>query len=330
MRLLRWNRQYDLAGLHTSLHQSLDTAEGIQGSAVDHTILDFLFIGQHIDQAATDSQVVIKVRVVDTQYLIATRQCSRSSDATWCVAKRIESLVLYAHAENKRVVRDDCVIVQNHILIATIKIDHARVDHVHTILQHQLIELSGRITSRIRLQIWIWFLVLSVGNATWRDQNNARKVNVVDGKQCFYERDASITCSDNDYPWVLDDLRIRQHPPRREAERVVRLSFIQRIFHAPIGVRFDLLLLLLQRVLRLKPLVVPFSFQKMWESSGSYVDQAVEYWRYDRLRLYFKIEACLLCQSKHFFKYKPCSPFENWIYAGVDESCVTFSFLFRY
>ena len=79
---------------------------------------------------------------------------------------------------------------------------------------------------------------------------------------------------------------------------------IQRVSSAAVDSVLDIFLLLLLGILRDEPFMIPFSVQKVRESSASNVDKLVENGWNDGICLDLKVEAGLLSQSEQLFQHE--------------------------
>ena len=79
---------------------------------------------------------------------------------------------------------------------------------------------------------------------------------------------------------------------------------IQRVSLATIDSVLDIFLLLLLGILRDEPFMIPFSVQKVRESSASNVDKLMENGWDDCIGLDLKVEAGLLSQSEQLLQHE--------------------------
>jgi hypothetical protein len=65
-------RQDDLFWLHSSLDETLDAAVSVKSSSINYAVFDSFLVCENVDQSSTNSQMLIKVRIIDTQDLICS------------------------------------------------------------------------------------------------------------------------------------------------------------------------------------------------------------------------------------------------------------------
>ena len=97
-------------------------------------------------------------------------------------------------------------------------------------------------------------------------------MQIADRQKGLNEGDAGVTGAYDDNSGILYDLCLREHSSCGEAEGERSFLLIQRVSSAAVNSVLDIFLLLLLGVLRVEPFVVPFSIQKVRESSASDMD----------------------------------------------------------
>ena len=83
------HRKNDLTRLDSSLNEALNAAKCVQGAAVNDTVIDFLVVCEHIYERASDSQMIIEVRIIDAEYLIGSKKSAWRRNTSGCVAQTI-------------------------------------------------------------------------------------------------------------------------------------------------------------------------------------------------------------------------------------------------
>jgi hypothetical protein len=229
MALRLWVGQDDLLWLYTSLDETLDAAVGVQGSSIDHTILHSLLVSEDVDQGSTNSQVLVKVWVVDAQNLVSAIKQAWGCDTSRGVVEGVKGLVLDTHTQDEGVVRDHCLIMEDDVLVRAVNINHSRVNNSDSRLKHKLFKLLSRVTGRVSLQILFLFNEMIVRKASWRNKYDVGELEVTDGKKCLDEGDACITSTNHNDSGILDNLWLREHTSGGEAKSEWCFVFVQRV-----------------------------------------------------------------------------------------------------
>lgn len=66
------NGKNDLLWINTSLDETLDAAVGMKSSSINDAILDLLLVGQSVDEGSSNSQMLIKMWIINADDLIGS------------------------------------------------------------------------------------------------------------------------------------------------------------------------------------------------------------------------------------------------------------------
>lgn len=67
-----WDGKDDLLWINTSLNKTLDTAVGMKSSSINDAVLDLLFVSESVDKGSSDSQMLVKMWVINADNLIGS------------------------------------------------------------------------------------------------------------------------------------------------------------------------------------------------------------------------------------------------------------------
>lgn len=66
------NGKNDLLWINTSLDETLDAAVGMKSSSINDAVLDLLLVGQSVDEGSSNSQMLIKMWIINADDLIGS------------------------------------------------------------------------------------------------------------------------------------------------------------------------------------------------------------------------------------------------------------------
>jgi hypothetical protein len=66
------NGKNDLLWIDTSLDKALNAAVGMKSSSINDAILNLLLVGQSVDEGSSNSQMLIKMRIINADDLIGS------------------------------------------------------------------------------------------------------------------------------------------------------------------------------------------------------------------------------------------------------------------
>lgn len=208
--------------LHSAVEQPMNEANRAQRVPVYCDVLRLLLSGHLLDIAvliARPLEVLVQVGVVDrvhpvdvTLRLVIWRAVQTEGNQLPTLQFGIDQ----PHSDHQVVKRNISILIYQDLVSLLVQLHHLGVDYLHASIQHKSPQLLECVISRHSAQLLCLRLDVHSDETTRCQENDIRKVDLLDREQRLNEGEACVGCADDNNAGIVVDfdcgkLLFREH-----------------------------------------------------------------------------------------------------------------------